>query len=53
LPIEDRNRIEANLDTAFVNLKLPFPNKVEMIAKLQSMGKLVLGVIGTLWHALT
>lgn len=38
LPIEDRNRIEANLDTAFVNLKLPFPNKVEMIAKLQSMG---------------
>ena len=38
LPMEDRNRIEANLDTAFVNIKFPFPSKIEIIAKLKSMG---------------
>ena len=38
LPVDNRNRIEANLDTAFVNLKIPFPSKVEIIARLKSMG---------------
>lgn len=37
LPNDDRNKIEANLDTAFVNLKLPFPTTVDVIAKLKSM----------------
>ncbi|MAH08082.1 MAG: hypothetical protein CL961_00235 [Euryarchaeota archaeon] len=36
--MDERNRIEANLDTAFVNLKIPFPSQVEIIAKLKSMG---------------
>jgi len=37
LPNDERNKIEANLDTAFVNLKLPFPSTVDIIAKLKSM----------------
>ena len=37
LPVDDRNRIEANLDTAFVNLKIPFPSQVDIIAKLKNM----------------
>ena len=37
LPNDDRNKIEANLDTAFVNLKLPFPTTVDVIARLKSM----------------
>lgn len=38
LPNDDKNRIEANLDTAFINIKLPFPKTVDIIARLESMG---------------